>query len=148
MTSRVGATAGGTSLALLPMEMLQLILEHLWTSDMASLGRAVVALGSEPVLWLTPWLVSVRKDELTRRLRDWRLIGAANRSELLTLTEIDVSGRQVGPTLGLAVARAIHTAPALARLYLGGNALGAEGVGPIVLALGTAPRCGVSSLDL
>ena len=94
------------SLPSLPMEMLQLILEMLCTYDMASLGRAVVALGSEPVLWLTPWLVSVRKDELTRRLRDWRLIGAANRSELLTLAEIDVSGRQVGPIPGLAVARA------------------------------------------
>jgi hypothetical protein len=148
MTSRAGSNVGGTSLASLPMEMLQLILEHLCTSDIASLGRAVVALGSEPRLWLTPWLVSVRENELTLKRRDWRLVGAANRSELLTLTEIDVSGRQIGPNLGLAVGRAIHTALALTRLYLGGNALGAAGVAPIVLALATVPRCGVSTLDL
>ena len=132
----------------LPMDMLQLILEHLCTSDIASLGRAVVALGSEPQLWLRPWLASVRVDEQTRRIGHWRLIGAANRSELLTLTEVDVSGRQMGPALGLAVERAIYTAPALARLYLCGNALGAEGVGPIVRALATAPLCGVTCLDL
>ena len=148
MTSRAGSNVGGTSLASLPMEMLQLILEHLCTSDIASLGQAVVALGSEPQLWLRPWLASIRVDEQTRRIGHWRLIGAANRSELLTLTEVDVSGRQIGPALGLAVERAIHTAPALARLYLCGNALGAEGVSPIVRALATAPLCGVTCLDL
>ena len=135
-------------MATLPMDVLQLILEHLCTSDIASLGRAVVALGSEPQLWLTPWLAIVREDERTRRIGHWRLIGAANRPELLTLTEVDVSGRKIGPALGLAIERAIHTAPALARLYLCGNALGAEGVGPIVRALATAPLCGVTCIDL
>ena len=108
-------------------------------------------MGSEPRLWLTPWLVSAREAHraaLALKRRDWRLVGAASRSELLTLTEIDVSGLLIGPTLGLAVARAIHTAPALARLYLGGNALGAEGAAPIVLALASASQCGVSTLDL
>ena len=137
--SNMGSRVGGTSLATLPMDVLQLILEHLCTSDIASLGRAVVALGSEPQLWLTPWLARVREDERTRRIGHWRLIGAANRPELLTLTEVDVSGRKIGPVLGLAIERAIHTAPALARLYLCGNALGAEGVGPIVRALANAP---------
>ena len=135
-------------LATLPMEMLQLILEHLSGSDIASLRPAVVALGSELRLWLAPWLVRARENVLVLKAFDWHLVGAASRAELLTLIEINVVGLQIGPGLGRAVARAIHTAPALARLLLGGNALSAEGVWPIVLALATATRCGVSILDL
>eukprot|EP00320_Phaeocystis_rex_P009909 CAMPEP_0119089920 /NCGR_PEP_ID=MMETSP1178-20130426/150710_1 /TAXON_ID=33656 /ORGANISM="unid sp, Strain CCMP2000" /LENGTH=211 /DNA_ID=CAMNT_0007073301 /DNA_START=16 /DNA_END=648 /DNA_ORIENTATION=+ len=143
----MAGSSGGTCLASLPYEMLQLILEHLSNSDLVSLAPAVVALGSEPQLWLAPWLARAREEALALKLSDWRLVGPASRAELLTLTEIDVVDRQIGPRLGLAVARAIQTAPALAHLHLGGNALGTGGVRPIVLALATA-TCGVSTLDL